>query len=484
MHQLGSGFVNSFLLPYIQNQILGNLQNDARLQKMFRFDKVIRPDEMQGLEDYYFKDTGTVLQTDPDLRKVFWREFSDFVARQKLIANGSDAKLKFRILPDEKTGAFSKDAQKNLEKLSFYAVNSLEDALIAREIHHQRLLGNLSDEEAADKKAALKEGKLALAQKENGEFDYLSDKTIARALGNVERTAKLLAEHRTEETPSGETRMFMLNPLRAEESGRETSSSPQQVQQVLWNKQSIVDEKSLEKNGLHVEARMNIDANGVARGFVKDKNNTRLRIEFDVKKPGKRMYRMTFADNPDKKFFVGEDELQSTFGKEKSAQEVYAVKAGPRGARRSDIPIKGRKIQGNGRAVSLPENRKITGFVPGQTSASAQPQEGVMPPPYVPIIKKKGGAEETQETQVTKQQSQYQQSIMKAKRNLETRLRKKEEAKKKGAVSVRGPKGKSPADLKKKHEKKQKSLIFKVAKWYFAGIGGTIGLAGAFSIFS
>ncbi len=484
MQQLGSGFVNSFLLPYIQNKILGNLPNDPRLQKMFRFDKVLRPDERQGLEDYYFQDTGTILQKDADLRKVFWREFSDFVDRQKLVANSSDAKLSFRMLPDEKTGTFSKDARKNLEKLAFYAVNSLEDALINREIHHKRLLGNISEEEAAENKAALEEGKLALARKENGEFDYLSDKKIARALGNVEQTAQLLAEHKTEETTSGETRMFMFNPLTVDENRQETSSSMQQVQQVLWNKQAIGDEKKLERNGLYVEARMNIDANGIARGFVQDKNNTRLRIEFDVKKPGKRMYRMTFADNPDKKFFVEENELQSTFGKNISAQEVYSRKAGPRGAKLFDIPITGRKIQGDRRPVSLPENRKITGFVPGQATVSA-PKEGVMPPPYIPIIGEKGSSkEETEETKITKQQRQYQQSVMQSKRELEARLRKRDEEKQKGTAQLRGKKRKSPGDLKKEHEKKQKSLIFKVAKWYFAGIGGTIGLAGAFSIFS
>ncbi|MBD3156293.1 hypothetical protein GF369_00535 [Candidatus Peregrinibacteria bacterium] len=484
MQQLGSGFVNSFLLPYIQNQILGNLSNDTRLQKMFRFDKVLRPDEMQGLEDYYFQDTGTVLQIDPELRSVFWREFSEFVARQKLIANGSDAKLRYLMLPDEKTGAISKDARKNLEKLAFYAVNSLEDALIAREIHHQQLMGTLSDEEAADKKAALKEGKLALAQKENGEFDYLSDTSIARALGNVERTAKILAEHRTEETPSGEKRMFMFNPLQTAESGRETSSSPQQVQQILWNKQAIGDEKNLERNGLYVEARMNIDANGIARGFVRDKNNTRLRIEFDVKKPGKRMYRMTFVDNPDKKFFVKEEELQSTFGKKRSAQEVYTEKSGPPGARRSDIPIKGGKVQGDRRPVTLPENRRITGVVPGQKAAPA-PREGTNPPPYVPLVgAKKERTKETEETEIAKQKEQYQQSVIRAKKQFESRLSEKEESKKKGVAQVKGNKRKSPGDLKKEHEKKQKSLIFKVAKWYFAGIGGTIGLAGAFSIFS
>ena len=84
MQQLGAGFINSFLLPYIKNQILGNIKNDTRLQNMFRYDKVLRPDELEGLEDDYFVDTGTVLETDASLRRAFWKEFNEFVESLEL----------------------------------------------------------------------------------------------------------------------------------------------------------------------------------------------------------------------------------------------------------------------------------------------------------------------------------------------------------------------------------------------------------------
>ena len=75
MQQLGQEFIQSFLVPYIKTEILGNVENDARLQRVIRFDTTPSATDLAGLESSYFTNTGTVLDTDVELRHVFWNEF-------------------------------------------------------------------------------------------------------------------------------------------------------------------------------------------------------------------------------------------------------------------------------------------------------------------------------------------------------------------------------------------------------------------------
>lgn len=485
MQQLGAGFMTTFLLPYIKTQILGNVDNDTRLQNMIRYDKVLRPDELSGLEDDYFQDTGTILETDAGLRKAFWKEFYEFIQNQKNLCNGNVLKLAFRLLPDAKSGIFSEEALQNLQKFSFYAVNKLEDTLIQREIDQKEVLGKISASEAADDRADLKEGKMILVRKQDGKFDYLKDPEVARALGNVKRTAEMLANLQTEETQSGEKKVYTFNPIEVPEGDKEVSSSPQEVQKLLWRKQSIGSEKQLEKNGLYVEGSMTIDANGIAHGFVKDKNNIRLRVDFDVKKPGEKMYRLTFVNNPDNKFFISEKELKSKFGdKKQSALDVYREKEGTEGGSVGLARERGTRIKGGGIAeVKLPENRKIVN--PQIRSKVEQPESQPQVMPYVPpVTQKSGGESKGKLDQESQQKTRLEQNVMENKRRLANRMGASgSEVTTKG--KMKGGEGTvSPGKTKAAQKRKKKILPLKVLKYYLAGTGGIVAAGGIASFFT
>jgi len=365
MQQLGAGFINSFLLPYIQNRILGNVENDTRLQNIFRYDKILTPEELNGLENTYFKNTGTILEHDAGLRKAFWKDFVEFVKRQKKLCNGNIQKLAFRVLPDAKGGGFSQEAGQNLQKFAFYDVNNLENKLIQQKIDSKKINGEISSSQAENGKTVLKNWKMILVRQKGGGFDYMSNETVASAIGNAEKTARLLADLYTEQTPEGEIRIFPMNPMELPQGEAEISVGLQGVQELLWEKQSMQSEKQLEDNGLFVEAHMTVDGNGVAQGKAQDKNGIRLIIEFDVKKPGERVYRITFVDNPNNKFFISENELKQKFGNgngkgNKSALEIFKEKEDAAGEGDGVVKPKVSRIAGGvGRGINLPKDRKI-----------------------------------------------------------------------------------------------------------------------------
>lgn len=483
MQQLGASFINSFLLPYIQKQILGNIGNDTRLQNMFRYDKVITSEEIKGLEDYYFADTGTILETDAGLRRAFWKEFSEFVGRQKNLCEGNVLKLAFRILPDEKTGSFSKEADLNLEKFAYYAVNRLEDTLVQREIDQKAVLGKISAAQAVDDRSDLEKGKLILVRQKEGGFDYMSDKTVARAIGNTERTAKMLAALQTEKTEKGERRIYAFNPSEVSGEG-EASSSPQEVQELLWKKQSIKSEKQLEDNGIFVEGHMTIDTNGISRGFAKDKNGIRLRVEFDVKKPGERVYRMTFVDNPDNKFFIAENELKKKFGENKqSALEVYREKERAAGRGYGITKARGLRLKDGAGTITLPKDRKITMIV-GASGGVRPPEEGVVTGiPYVPDVAGQRRQIVKDKSEIDKENSIGFSGAMDAKRSLEARNKNIREPEIETTASVNGRDTKANrGKVKASRKQKEKSFMWKVAKIYAASIGGAFGLSGLVSL--
>jgi hypothetical protein len=364
MHQLGAGFINSVLLPYIQDKILGKIKNDTRLQNIFRYDKILTPEELNGLENTYFKTPGTLLERDIDLRKAFWKEFIGFVKGQKKLCNGSNLKLTFRLLPDAKGGGFSQEARQNWQKFAFYAVSGMENILIQRKIDSKKINGKISSAQAENDKVVLKNGKMILVRQKDGNFDYMSNETVASAIGNAEKTARLFADLDIQQTSEGETRVFPMNPTELPQGDAEISLGLNGVQALLWEKQSMQSEKQLEDNGLYIETHMTVDGNGVAQGKAQDKNGTRLIIEFDIKKPGERGYRITFADNPANKFFISENELKQKFGNgngqgNKSALEVFKEKEDAAGKGNGVVKPKGSRISDKVRGIKLPKNRKI-----------------------------------------------------------------------------------------------------------------------------
>jgi len=479
MKQLGVNFMNSFLLPYIQKQILGNIENDTRLQNMIRYDKVITPEEIRGLENDYFKNTGTLLETDEGLRKVFWKEFNDFVTRQKNLCNGNVLKLTFRLLPDGKTGSFSKEAEKNIEKFAFYAVNKLEDTLIERKIDRNKFTGKISSVQAEKDKSDLKKGKLILARNKDGEFDYMSNESVKRAIGNVKRTADIASSFFTGEN----NEVHILNPL-----DESNVSGLVGVQTALWTKQSINAEKRLEENGMYVEGHMTVDDNGISRGFAQDKNGIRLKVEFDVKKPSERIYRFTFVNNPNNKFFISENELRKRFGTEKkSALEVFREKEALAGRVAGIAHTKGTKLFGAGRKIILPADRKIK--VVGITTKKSPNNEGEVPYVYMPNINSGNRNSTTNKTKTEidrQRKTTGYKSSLEAKRALGLRNRninKPSEIDTK--MSVGGRKGNiRRGKLKASQRKNKKSFMVKVVKIYAASLGGALGLNGIISLLS
>jgi len=474
MQQLGANFVNSFLLPYIQKQILGNVNNDIRLQNIIRYDKVVTAEEISGIEADYFGNTGTVLEKDLGLRKAFWREFVSFVARQKKLCNGNVLKLTFRLLPDAKTGSFSNEAQKNLAKFAFIAIDRLENTLIDRKIDKNKLLGRISASQAEKDKLNLKNGKLILVRDKKGDFDYMSNEEIRRAIGNVERTADIMARFAT----SGDNGLYTFNPL-----GENKASTLQEVQIALWSKQSMLSEKQLEENGIYIGGHMVVDNKGIARGFAKDRNGIRLKIEFDVKKPGKRVYRITFVNNPNNKFFISEGELNMRFGKNnQSALEVFRDKEKLDGHRTAGLA--GTKISGEleGKVVVLPENRKITTIV--GVKQEPHNDSNILTFPYIaPVNSKRNKESKGKENDLNakRRQTTIYNSALEAKKALESRNKNGH-----ADIETRVP---ANGQFTKKHnrgkfkasQKKQKSFMWSVVKVYVTSFGVLGGLGGILS---
>jgi hypothetical protein len=327
MQQLGESFLQTFLVPYIKNNILGNVNNDERLQRIIRYDATPTQLDIAGLEATYFANTGTVLDTDLELRKVFFKEFIDFVNRQKTIAAGNVYLLAHRLLPDTQTKEYSQAAKNNIEKFGFESIKAMEEHIADNLIKQKQLNGEISDEKAQDDRAKLKEGKLILVKNKDEDFDYKDDDDIRRANSSSQKAAEFWNDVLFADSPSGNVAVGM-NPLDIPAEGEdEKGATLTGLQKQVWSGVSVKMEKELENNGIYVEARLKVDANGVAYGTVQDKRGVRLKVESSVIKPGKRNYKFTFVNQPAKKFLVDQDELKSEFkDKKRSAAEVYTNK--------------------------------------------------------------------------------------------------------------------------------------------------------------
>jgi len=362
MQELGDTFVQTFLVPYIQDDILGNVDKDERLQRVIRFDTTPEPTDIEGLEITYFTDTGTVLDTDMPLRKVFFKEFVDFINRQKLIVSGDARLLAFRLLPDPETGAYSKEAQNNIEKFGFQAVKALEEHVAEQIIKQKEASGEIKGEKAEDDRKKLKDGKLILVKKKDENYDYKSEDQIKRAIASQENAREFWEDVLSDDTPDGRIG-YGFNPV--EYKGATLNG----LQKQAWMNMAVKVEKELENNGIFVEARLKVDQNGVVYGNVQDKNRAQLKVEISVIKPGVKNYKFTFVKQPAKHFYVNQDNLGEW--KKKSANEVYTEKQLAE-KRKSDLILKkGIPIKGKAPKVTMPPKLKSGAALAGEVGGSA-----------------------------------------------------------------------------------------------------------------
>lgn len=496
--QLGAGFVTTFLLPYIRKQILGNVDKDRKLQKAFSYKEVLTQEEIDYLVDDYFRDTGTIFETDIELRKVFWKEFLDFIKRQKDLCEYNLHKLAFRLLPDPDTGVFSKEAQDNLLKFSFHTVKAVETHLIERLIKQKEARGELSKEKAEEHGDLLKNGQLILVRHKGkgAGFDYITSKEVQDAIDNVKKQAQLMKKLFTQYTPQGEL-AFTFNPVLAPEPGQtERGSGLHRMQRQIWDNQKVQIEKMLEDSGLYVSGKMSVDRKGIVRGYVVDRNGERLLIEVSVAKPGKRMYRLTFAGKGSKlfgkKFFVNEDDLNTHFkNNKKSADFVYrqkqrgeprkVLKRGPRGAAPLEV-----KPKGVPPSIVRKERRReeILPFAPPPKTRTLEP--GIAK--TAPGKRREQPAERaTGEGEVVGGRAIYA-GVRAAKSAFDQRLRRKDQVQGGEASRELGkvPTGERTGGYQapRRRRKKPKSPVMRVMKYYFAGIGGALGASGIMSLFS
>ncbi len=399
MQQLGESFLQTFLVPYIKNNILGNVDNDERLQRIIRYDTTPTQLDIAGLETTYFVNTGTILDTDFALRKVFFNEFIDFVNRQKAIAEGNVYLLAQRLLPDTKTKEYSKAANRNIEKFGFEEIKAMEEHIAGEIIKQKQLNGEISDEKARDDKAKLKEGKLILLKNKDENFDYKDDDDIRRANSSSQKAAEFWDDILFTGSPSGNVG-YGMNPLDVPAEGEEEKGATLTgLQKQVWSGVSVKMEKEVENNGIYVEAKLKVDANGVAYGTVKDRRGVRLKVESSVIKPGKRNYKFTFVNQPAKKFLVNRDELKSEFkDKKRSAAEVYTNKQLQERKRealiqKATIPVtEGPKAPPKTGGVDVTAKEKTESKVPG----GGEEFEGPVPAAPVQLGKRADIKEETE----------------------------------------------------------------------------------------
>jgi hypothetical protein len=388
MQQLGPQFITTFLLPYIKGELLSNVEDDTRLQNLLRYDTTIRPEEVEGLKLDYFKNTETFLDKDLDARDLFWSEFIEFIDTEKSLCAGNVALLSSRLLPDPETGVFTKEAQSNLLKFSRQYVKAQEKNWINDLIRKKETSGEINTAEASNLRDQNEKDELLLARtkKNKGEYDILKSEQVRRASENVEKQAELLDKLFTEVTDKGE-QGFLMNPPLAEgtgEEGREKSSPISSFQESVWENKAVKIEKKLAGNGFIVNGPLNVGKNGMIRGEVQDKKSrTRLIIETNIAQPaepGKRRFRITFADKPQRRFWVNEAEIH-TFNT-RPAGEVYARKQQEE-ARKTRMPPTGKPVTEIPK-VKPPKKPEA----PGPRQPVSKPGEGAQPimPERAPVI--------------------------------------------------------------------------------------------------
>ncbi|MBU1446457.1 hypothetical protein KKD70_04295 [Patescibacteria group bacterium] len=339
MKVLGSGFIQSFMMPYMTGTILNQakLEKSPLVQKVFDMDKELDLQDFDALvtSDDYFKDTGTIFDIGGiEHRKVFWHEFIDFINDQQRISDYNDQKFVFRTLPDAKTGIFSQVARDNIFKFCMRVVKAVEESEIKRLIDVRESNGEISKEAAAQDRVNLAKGKLLLAKGADGKDVYLSEDEIKNALGDVTRRAELLKKLQIRKDSNG-VYIFLINPV-----GNGDGSTLREVQAAIWQNQKIRVEQQLAELGLDAR-NLQIDAYGVLRGNLKDSSGTETIVEVNLDQPGQRRYRLTMGDNSSEQIWLTDSEMQNFFSYEqKTIVEVFEVKKMEETRESNDIPAR------------------------------------------------------------------------------------------------------------------------------------------------
>jgi hypothetical protein len=137
--QLNEQFINDYLIKFVKRNVIGRIDKDKILQKIFTTEEPLEPSELDDLTARYFQDQrGVLFETDFEARKLFFNEFITFVRRQRKICSENMALLTIRLLPlDAATNTFDPEAEKNWLKFCFQFVNAFQNAKISRNISNK-----------------------------------------------------------------------------------------------------------------------------------------------------------------------------------------------------------------------------------------------------------------------------------------------------------------------------------------------------------
>jgi len=351
LQQLNEQYVVNIFVPYIKTKIYPNVDKDNNLRKIFREQEPLKPDERKGLEenqDYFRNVSGSIFQ-DLKYRKIFWKEFIEYVERQKKVYSDNLQKVAENMLPNPETNVYTTQAQENLFRMARQIVRAVEEDEIRNLIDVKA--ANARTPEALAKIAAdrkkLAEGKLLLVRKkkEGAPFDYMSDEEVKNIVNDTSGQLKEIYREQlfTDET-EGVTRVYPFytveNPNAA---GPEKGIAFAGLQRQTWENDLTFTIKRLQESNLEVTVLEQKDANGkpviegnkvfpngFARAFVKDKKTKEtLEVTVDFKQPGKRMYKFKFLGGPkkDKSFDLSQEEINKYFVKEqRPATEILEIK--------------------------------------------------------------------------------------------------------------------------------------------------------------
>lgn len=486
MQVFGPNFIQTFMMPYMMGTVLNQakIESNPLVQKIFMIENPLDVQEFGQLvtSGDYFIETGTLFDHGGvEHRKIFWKEFADFIKDQQRISENNVEKLAFRTLPDAKTGVFSQIARTNILKFCTHMVKAVETAEIKRLIDAGELNGEISKEAAALDRVNLAGGKLILAKGSDGKDVYLSEDDIKDALGDVTKRAELLKKLQIRKDSDG-VYIFLINPV-----GIGDGSTLREVQAAIWQNQKIHVEKKLAKLGL--DARdLQVDDYGVLRGNLRDASGTQTLVEVDLEKPGQRRYRLTMADNSSGQIWLTDSEMQINFSYEnKTMVEVFEAKKMEETRESNDTPT--RKPV----AVAPTRGEQNDAAIAGSMQA-ARDSRGMMNVPQGSRKKEdekqklniqldsatEGNSKITLQQELKNAKKLKSRGIQFAKEQLKNR--KKQATGEESEVTQQN--GDNERDRKAKAKKKkqnQKNPMSTFFKWAAVGAGGTTGILGIFS---
>jgi len=491
MEQFNNASVTATILEFLSDTVFANVEQDKLLQKALKLDKTLTPLDQQSIADTYSQKTTSIINTDKEFRDVFWKEFFSWVYTEKTLAQ-DPVILARRLLPVNPEGGFFDEAYRNFNKFSFQTIKSFEFYLIEKKIEEK--YGKDSDEAKAEK-AKLKNGDLTLIRGKDGKFDYYQNEDVRRALESVQKTAEFFKNLKQVDENNG-FYAISFNPIQDKVEGKpEVKSSVLDLNKQIWSNKAALMQKHLEMTiGLHVEGPLKVD-NGVAKGNVvnlvlDEKTNrytpVKLRLEVSVVKPGKKVYKFTFADRPTQNFTLTEDQLHDNFvNKKRNVLEVYKMVQAAREKKRGTLPVAAAVKKPKGRAkpgerVETEEKKKGSEPVKGQLASGAkvEPPAKRLKEVEIDQTRKLQGGQSGTYVEARALEPPIKGPIP-AKKEYETRFNKEREVLKNGRFVPQGDALAQAGDKDVGNKgKNNKNAVLQVMKWYGvagAGLGGAIG---------